>query len=321
MKIGLIGYGNIAKKHMAAIALTPDCKVSAVYDIQPVDTGSTDIKSFTDLDAMLREDLDLVVICTPNGLHAGHTLAAIQAGHHVICEKPFALNSEDCDKMISAAQKNDKKIFCTMQNRFSPVSQWLKKLTIEDALGEIYLINVSCYWNRNKNYYKQSEWRGKKDNDGGTLFTQFSHYVDTLYWLYGDIKVHNALFQNFDHGDMIEFEDTGLFNFSLQNGAMGTFSYTTSCFEKNFESTLTLIGSKGTIKVAGQYMDRIEYCNIEDIEQPQLDANDNISNIAQIYKNAIAQINGNPAVMTTAEDGLKVVKIIEDVYAFKNPKS
>ena len=317
MNIGLVGYGHIAQKHKAAIDKTTGCSLKAVFDIHPIETNDLSIKSYTDLEAMLQEDLDIVVICTPNGFHARHSIAAVQAGHHVICEKPFALTSADCQAMITAASENNKKIFCTMQNRFSPVSQWLKKITLEKKLGNLNLINVSCYWNRNKNYYNQSEWRGHKDQDGGTLFTQFSHYVDTLYWLYGDLKIHHALFQNFDHGDMIDFEDTGLFNFSLENGAMGTFSYTTSCYEKNFESSLTLIGSKGTVKVAGQYMDRIEYCNVEHMDPPQLGANDNISNISNIYKNAIAQINGQAATMTTAKDGQKVVRIIEEIYSFK----
>jgi len=126
-----------------------------------------------------------------------------------------------------------------MQNRYSPVSQWLKKITNEKNLGDIYLVNVSCYWNRNKNYYAGADWRGKAALDGGTLFTQFSHYVDTLYWLFGDMKILNANFSNFDHDEMIEFEDTGIFNFTLDQGGMGTFSYTTSCYEKNFESSLT----------------------------------------------------------------------------------
>ena len=317
MNIGLVGYGHIAQKHKVAIEMTPDCSLKAAFDINPIASTDADIKSYTDLEAMLREDLDIVVICTPNGFHAQHSIAALEAGHHVICEKPLALTSVDCKKMITAAAENDKKIFCTMQNRFSPVSQWLKKITTEKKLGDLNLINVSCYWNRNKNYYNQSQWRGHKDQDGGTLFTQFSHYVDTLYWLYGDMKIHHALFQNFDHGDMIDFEDTGLFNFSLGNGAMGTFSYTTSCYEKNFESSLTLIGSKGTVKVAGQYMDRIEYCNIEGVDPPLLSANDNISNISKIYKNTIAQIKGEKATMTTAKDGQSVVSIIEEVYAFK----
>ena len=110
MNIGLVGYGHIAQKHKAAIEMTPDCSLKAVFDINPIETNQPSIKSYTDLDAMLREDLDIVVICTPNGFHAQHSIAALKAGHHVICEKPFALTSADCQAMITAAAENDKKI-------------------------------------------------------------------------------------------------------------------------------------------------------------------------------------------------------------------
>lgn len=315
MKIGIIGYGNIAKKHLAALSGLPDAKVHALYDHIEIEQTET-IKTFQNLDAFLAEDLDLISICTPNGLHTQHSLAALTSAS-VICEKPLALTSVDCSSIIKTAEKNNQKIFCTMQNRYSPVSQWLRKITAEKSLGDIYLVNVSCYWNRNKNYYAGADWRGNKALDGGTLFTQFSHYVDTLYWLFGDMKILNANFSNFDHDEMIEFEDTGIFNFTLDQGGMGTFSYTTSCYEKNFESSLTLIGSKGTIKVAGQYMDRIEYCNVKDVEPPTLSANDNLANIREVYENAIAQIKGEKSNACSAEDGMAVVKIIEEVYSYR----
>ncbi len=315
MKVGLIGYGNIAKKHQAAIAKIEGCTLDAIYDVVPVAAEST--PTFTELKEFLDQDLDIISVCSPNGLHAEHSIQALNSGHHVICEKPFALSSEACAEMIATAEKNEKKIFCTMQNRYSPVSQWLKKIVDEEALGQLNMVNVACYWNRNKNYYKQSDWRGKAEADGGTLFTQFSHYVDSLYWLFGDMKILNAQFQNFDHGDMIEFEDTGIFSFLFHQGGMGSFAYTTSCFEKNFESTMTLIGSKGTIKVAGQYMDSIEYCNVEGLAPTTLLANDNLANIAAVYRNVISNIESNSTVMTTPLDGKAVVKLIEQVYSFR----
>ena len=116
---------------------------------------------------------------------------------------------------------------------------------------------------------------------------------------------------------MIEFEDTGIFNFTFDKGGMGTFSYTTSCYEKNFETSLTLIGSKGTVKVAGQYMDRIDFCNIDGLTPPELSSNDNLANIREVYKNAILDINGKSSAATSAADGKSVVELIEKVYAFR----
>lgn len=316
MKVGIIGYGNIAKKHQAAIAKLDGCELRAVYDILPVELGA-DHPLYNNLDVFLQQDLDLITVCSPNGLHAEHSIKALNSGHHVICEKPFALSHTACQEIITAAEANSKKIFCTMQNRYSPVSQWLKKIIDSGALGEINMVNVACYWNRNKNYYRQSDWRGKTAIDGGTLFTQFSHYVDTLYWLLGDMEILGAQLQNFDHGEMIEFEDTGMFYFKFRQGGMGSFCYTTSCFEKNFESTMTLIGSTGTIKVAGQYMDRIEYSNVRDIVPPQLLENDNLANIRAVYENAISNITSDSPIMTTPKDGKAVVALIEEVYKYR----
>ncbi len=315
MKIGLLGYGNIAKKHEAALTNADFGEIAAIYDLELVEHNK--LPSYTDLEKFLSSDLDLISICSPNGLHKTHSIKALERGHHVICEKPFALSSVDCKEMIAAADRHGKEIFCTMQNRFSPVSQWLKKLVNEEALGEIYLINIACYWNRNKAYYQQSDWRGKKAADGGTLFTQFSHYVDTIYWLFGSMNILNAHFKNFDHGEMIEFEDTGIFNFTLNQGGMGTFSYTTSCYEKNFESSMTIIGSKGTIKVAGQYMDRVVYSNLEAGTTAELDDNNNLSNIRKVYETSIGRIKGMNTNACSAQDGQAVVELIENVYSFR----
>lgn len=315
MKIGLIGYGNIAKKHVASLASETEHEIIAIHDL--VQPAESPFPFYTDIKDFFAADTDLVTICSPNGLHAAHTIQALKHGKHVICEKPLSLTKDDCARMVAAAQQADRGLFCTMQNRYSPVSQWLRGLVDNQALGDIYLVNVACYWNRNKNYYKGSAWRGSQAADGGTLFTQFSHYVDTIYWLLGDIEVLNAHLKNYDHDDMIEFEDTGIFNFKLAKGGMGTFSYTTSCYEKNFESSMTLIGSKGTVKISGQYMDRVEYCNVQDIEPPTLPANDNLANIRSVYNNSIAHINRDLASNTSPLEAMKVVELIEKVYSFR----
>lgn len=314
-KIGIIGYGHIAKKHEAAIAALSDCELVAIYDINP--PLDIDLPVFNNLKDFLSQELDIVVVATPNGLHATHACQALLAGHVVICEKPLALTTAHCQKIMAASKASGQPVFCTMQNRYSPVSQWLKGLADRDAFGDIYLLNVSCYWNRNKNYYEQASWRGQNQQDGGPLFTQFSHYIDTLYWLFGGMQIHHANFHNYNHGDLIDFEDTGLFNFSFDKGGIGTFSYTTSCYEKNFESSLAIISSKGTVKVAGQYMDRVTYCNMDGVSQPDLSANDNLANIQSVYQNVIDYLQGKPAEMTTAQDGKEVVTIIEDVYKFR----
>ncbi len=317
MKIGIIGFGNIAKKHLEAIKCIPQCQLVAVHDQVAPANLPEGVEYRSDISDMMNSELDIITICTPNGYHAQHSIMALNAGKHVICEKPFALKENDCNKIISAAEKNNKQVFCVMQNRFSPVSQWLKELVDKEALGDIFLVNVCCYWNRNLGYYHGSEWRGSKEIDGGTLFTQFSHYVDSIYWLFGDMEIKHASLSNNNHLDSIDFEDTGSFEFALAGGGMGNFSYTTSCYDTSFESTMTIIGSNGTVKIAGQYMNEIEYCNVKDLTVPDLLSSDNIDNIASVYRNALDSLENQGKIMTTPSDGMKIVSIIEDVYKFQ----
>lgn len=317
LKVGIIGCGNIGKKHAHALSQTESAELTATYDIQN-DSGIPGVRSYKTLEDLLNdEQIDIVSVCTPNYLHEHHSIRALQKGYHVICEKPFSINTDSCKNIIEASEQSDRKVFCVMQNRFSPVSQWLKKIMDDHALGDIYMVNVACYWNRNDAYYNKSDWRGDSRKDGGTLFTQFSHYIDTLYWLFGDIRIHNAVFANNNH-KAIEFEDSCSFNFSFRNGGIGNFNYTTSVFEKNFESTLTIIAEKGTIKVAGQYMNKVEYLNPDQLRpENEFKVSDNIMNLSHVYQDACASILGDHPPLTGPLDGLAVVKIIEDVYNYK----
>ncbi len=318
VKVGIVGYGNIGRKHQDAISMLDDIELLGICDSQFEGDQLSD-KQFNSFEKMMlhHSDIDLISVCTPNYLHEKFGLEALNSGRHLICEKPFALSSSACQNIIDASKKNNKKIFCVMQNRFSPISQWLKKIIDSNVLGEIYMINVACYWNRNKDYYKNSDWRGTQSKDGGTLLTQFSHYVDTLYWLFGNLNIDHAEFRNFNHEEMIEFEDSCIFNFTCNENTIGSFSYSTSAFEKNFESTMSIVAEKGTIKIAGQYMDRLEYCNIQNMNLPKLSNANNIANLSKVYDNAIASIKNDTPIMISSEDGLNVLKIIEQVYSYK----
>ena len=145
-------------------------------------------------------------MCIPNGLHAAHTIQSLRAGFNVLCEKPMAINVHDCKEMIKEANKAGKQLFIVKQNRFNPPVVAVKKAIDKGILGKIYIIQLSCFWNRNESYYKNS-WKGTQHLDGGTLFTQFSHFIDLLYWMIGDIKKVFALTANFAHKNMIDFEE------------------------------------------------------------------------------------------------------------------
>jgi UDP-N-acetyl-2-amino-2-deoxyglucuronate dehydrogenase len=244
-----------------------------------------------------------------------------------VCEKPMALHKLDCESIIYKALQMHRQVFCVMQNRFSPPSEWLKKIVSEKIIGDVYMVQLNCYWNRDDRYYKKGGWKGDQALDGGTLFTQFSHFIDIMYWLFGDITDIQAKFNDFTHAHSTHFEDSGFVNFKFINGGMGAINYSTAVWDTNLESSLTIIGSKGSVKVGGQYMDKVEYCHIEGYEMPELaptnPANDyghykgSANNHHYVIQNVVDTIHGNSTITTNALEGLKVVDIIERIYALR----
>jgi predicted dehydrogenase len=211
-----------------------------------------------------------------------------------------------------------------MQNRFSPPSIWIKELVESGRLGKIYMVQLNCYWNRDERYYKADSWHGKRDLDGGTLFTQFSHFIDMMYWLFGDIHNIQSKIVCHNHRHLTEFEDSGFVSFDFVDGGIGSLNFSTSIWDKNMESSMTVIAENGSVKIGGQYMNEVKYCHIKDYEMPIL-ASTNPGNDYGTYKgsaqnhnyvidNVIKVINGNSSVSTNALEGMKVVDIIERIY-------
>jgi UDP-N-acetyl-2-amino-2-deoxyglucuronate dehydrogenase len=267
--------------------------------------------------------IDVVAVCSPNGLHSIHSIEALKAGYHVLCEKPMGLTVQECGDMIQAAERSNKRLFAIKQNRYNPPVAAVKEAIDSGKLGKVMSIQLSCFWNRNTDYYANS-WKGTKDLDGGTLFTQFSHFVDLLYWLIGDVDEVAAMMGNFAHQGIIEFEDTGVVILKFTNGAIGTINYTVNSFQKNMEGSLTIFGEKGTVKIGGQYLNELEYQNIEDYKIENLPegnkANNygnytgSMSNHDKVYDNLIEVLTHNAAITTSSYEGMKTVEIIQKIY-------
>jgi len=152
----------------------------------------------------------------------------------------MAINVSDCGEMIKVAEQMNKRLFAIKQNRFNPPVEAVKKIIDEGKLGKIFSVQLTCFWNRNADYYHNS-WKGTKDLDGGTLYTQFSHFVDLLYWMVGDVKEVNAFIANYHHNGIIEFEDTGTVSLKFYNGAIGTINYSVNSYDHNMEGSLTIL--------------------------------------------------------------------------------
>ncbi len=270
---------------------------------------------------------DVLTVATPNYLHAPQAIQGLRAGLHVLVEKPIALRTIDAEDIILTAQATGQLVFGVMQNRYSPPAAWLKRIYEEGRLGQVYLVQLNCFWNRDVRYYLPGGWRGTQAQDGGTLFTQFSHFVDLLYWVFGDITNISARFLDFNHQNLTEFEDSGLITFDLVRGGSGTLQYSTAVWDQNLESSLTVVAENGSLRLGGQYMDKVEYCHLQHYQQPVLPptnpANNygsyqgSAANHVQVIENVVDTIQNRCAATTNAQEGLKVVEIIERIYKLK----
>jgi UDP-N-acetyl-2-amino-2-deoxyglucuronate dehydrogenase len=328
IRFALVGCGRIGQRH--AQHISNNGILSAVCDIDAEKAGALakeyKTRSYTSIEDLLKneKEIDVVAICTPNGLHATHTIKSLEAGCHVLCEKPMALSVHVCGEMIKTAEKANRRLFIVKQNRFNPPVEAIKKIIDEGRLGKIYSVQLSCFWNRNNDYYKNS-WKGTKDMDGGTLYTQFSHFIDLLYWIIGDVKAVHAFTGNFGHKGIIEFEDNGVATLEFYNGVIGTVNYSVNSFGKNMEGSLTIFGEKGTVKIGGQYLNELEYQNIEGYEIKDLPKGNppnnygqyqgSMSNHDKVYENIIDVLNHQGVIATNGFEGLKTVEIIDKIYS------
>ena len=331
--VAVIGAGHIGKRHAEMIQRDEESELVAMVDVrskEECDADHFDVPFFKTVDELINSEVefDVANICTPNGLHAEQSLKAIEANKHVVCEKPMGLTKDNCEKVIFKSLQRSKNVFCVMQNRYSPPSEWIKSIIEEKKLGKTFMVQLNCYWNRDDRYYKKGGWKGTSDLDGGTLFTQFSHFIDIMYWLFGDIDNIKGRFADFTHADSTDFEDSGFVNFDFVDGGMGSINYSTAVANQNLESSLTIIGEKGSVKIGGQYMNEVEVCNIEGYEMPELKesnpANDygpykgSAANHNYVIKNVIDTLKGRTTATTNALEGLKVVEIIERIYKVRN---
>jgi len=329
LKFAVVGLGHIGKRHAEMVRRQPGCELIAGCDVRPKEELGIeeDFAFYSDITEMLaaQAEVDVVCICTPNGLHAAQAEMALGARHHVVIEKPMALNRAEGERVLHKALEVGRQVFCVMQNRYSPPSIWLKETVESGVLGKIQMVQINCFWNRDDRYYGKIPWKGTADLDGGTLFTQFSHFIDIVYWLFGDMTNFNARFADFTHAHNTAFEDSGLVMFEFLRGGMGTLQFSTAVAESNFESSLTIVAEHGTVKVGGQYMNEVEYCNIRGYEMPELPpsnpANDyghykgSAANHGYVFENVFETLRGKAQISTNALEGLKVVDIIERMYA------
>ncbi len=322
-RFGIIGCGRIAAKH--ADYISNYGQLIAVCDIIP--EKATELanrfgaKEYNSLEAMLESEntIDVIAVCTPNGLHAEHSIKSLQAGKHVLCEKPMCLTSAAAWQMRETEKYTRKKLFIVKSGRHNPNIKILRTLIETGQLGEIYSFQLNCVWNRENNYY--SDWHGKIFPDGGTLYTQFSHYLDIILWLFGDAEELNSFSGNFAHTGVIEFEDTGVANLKMKSGAIGNLHWTVNSYRRNAEISLLVVAEKATVSMGGPYLNSVNYF-LSDLENPfqNIQSNPNVyqhylgsmSHHNEIYQQLISDLENNKN--SNSMDGVKTVELIEKIY-------
>lgn len=324
-KFALVGCGRIAKRHadnMARVgSLVAVCDI--VQEKREAFANSYGAKAYDTIDSLLsgEPEIDIVAVCTPNGLHAEHTIKSLQAGKHVLCEKPLCLTSAAAWQIIETEKFCRRRLFVVKSSRYNPLLQGLEKAIKDGQLGNVYSFQVSCIWNRPESYY--TDWRGKLFPDGGTLYTQFSHYIDAMLWLFGEVNEVKGFQQNAAHRHSIEFEDTGTVALKMQSGALGTLNWSVNAFQKNHEIAFTLLAEKATVRIGGEYLNEVQYCVSEmplSLTPSGNGANDyatyngSLTHHCEVYDQLVQALDGGKQTMIGAYEGLKTVETIERIY-------
>ncbi len=326
LRFGLIGCGRIAKNHFESIAQIPEASYVAVADIIEAKAAAAAEqynipKFYTDYHEMLeKEQLDAVTICTPSGLHPQCGVDVANKKIHVITEKPMAINIAGADKLIQACDKNNVQLFVVKQNRLNSTLQLLKRAVDKNRFGRIYLAQSNVFWQRPQAYYDAEKWRGTWEFDGGAFMNQASHYVDAMYWLLGNVD--SVVATTATMARRIEAEDTGCAILQFRSGIIATMNVTMLTYPKNFEGSITIIGEKGTVKVGGVAVNKIEKWDFEEYDDDDriaLDANYQPPNVygfghGPYYRNVTDVLLQKATPATDGRDGRKSVEIIQAIY-------
>ena len=326
INVALVGCGRISNKHLEAITEHQDrLNLVAVCDRDEAAAQAVaeeyHAEAYTALDAMLEHAaIDMVVLCTPSGLHPKQTIQVAESGRHVLTEKPMATRWQDGRDMLKACDKSDVRLFVVKQNRLNPPIQALKTAIDQDRFGQIYLANVNVFWTRPQTYYDQGGWRGSWEWDGGAFMNQASHYVDLVQWLLGPVDSVQAMMGTL--GRKIEAEDTGVLNIRWRRGTMGSVNVTMLTYPKNYEGSITLLGEKGTVRIGGTAVNEIQHWEFEDRRpedetiQAENYATTSVYGFGHVpyYANVIDCLQGKPAEVTDGRSGLAALELLIAAY-------
>jgi UDP-N-acetyl-2-amino-2-deoxyglucuronate dehydrogenase len=326
IRAAVVGCGRIAQNHFAAIEKHGDrVELVAVADNHPptlaAHAARLGVPGHPSIEALLeRESVDLVIICTPSGLHADQTALAARSGVHVMTEKPMATRWQDGLRMVRACDEKGVRLFVVKQNRRNATLQLLKKAIEQKRFGRIYSVAVNVFWARPQEYYDSARWRGTWEFDGGAFMNQASHYIDLLDWLIGPVE--SVMAYTGTLARVIEVEDSGVAVLRWRSGAMGTLNVTMLAFRKNMEGSITVLGEKGTVRIGGVAVNSIDHWEFEDTrpEDDQITqasyATTSVYGFGHplYYDNVIGTLRGEAEAETDGREGLKSLELLIALY-------
>jgi UDP-N-acetyl-2-amino-2-deoxyglucuronate dehydrogenase len=324
-KLALVGCGRISRNHFDAIARVGGLELSAVSDVDAARAHAAGeelgVPWFASYAEMLeRADADAITIATPSGLHAAQGVAAARAGKHVITEKPMAITLEQADSLVQACDTAGVRLFVVKQNRLNPAIQLLKRAVDKGRFGRIYLANTTVRWHRPQEYYDAAPWRGTWEFDGGAFMNQASHYVDLIQWLVGPVE--SVIAKTTTQARKIEAEDSGVAVMKFRNGALGVIEVNVLTHPRNWEGSITIIGEKGTAKIGGTAVNKVEHWVFAEYDDDDKHVESAATNPASVYgfghegyyRNVLAVLRGEAQPETDGRAGRKSLELILGIY-------
>ena len=326
IRVAVVGCGRISKNHFGSIeAHADELELVAVCDIDLQTLGAHREKyavpGYLHLEEMLqKEKLDMVVLCTPSGLHSDQAQLVAKHGVNVMTEKPMATRWHDGISMVKACDEARVRLFVVKQNRRNATLQLLKNAVEKERFGRIYMVNINVFWTRPQEYYDSAKWRGTWEFDGGAFMNQASHYVDLLDWVIGPIESLQAYTGTLARN--IEVEDTGVASIKWRSGALGSMNVTMLTYPKNLEGSITILGERGTVRVGGVAVNEIQHLEFADAEpkdEKVKSANYETTSVYGFghplyYKNVIDVLRGRAEPETDGREGLRSLEVLIATY-------
>ena len=326
IRLALVGCGRIAANHFGAIERHADrvelvdvCDVNATaLEQAAARTKATGHRSLAEM--LKLTTADLVILCTPSGLHSEQAILVAQSGRHVMTEKPMATRWYDGVRMVKGCDDANVHLFVVKQNRRNATLQLLRRAIDQGRFGKIYAVAVNVFWTRPQEYYDSAKWRGTWEFDGGAFMNQASHYIDLLDWLIGPVESVMAYTATLNRN--IEVEDSGVAALRWRSGAMGTVNVTMLTYPKNLEGSITILGEKGTVRIGGVAVNEIQtWLFAEPRPEDAEIANASYETTSVYgfghplyYDNVIKTLRGEAEPETDGREGLKTLELLIAMY-------